>query len=213
VPFVPEIRLHQAEEATSLWHMTEDDLGRAGLPPPFWAFAWAGGRGLARHVLDHPELVAGKRVLDFASGSGLVAIAAALAGAGQVQAVDVDPFAFAAISLNAAANDVAVEAFEADWIGRPVAADVVLAGDIFYDRAFSARVLPWLRVVAGEALVLVGDPARAYRPADGVAELIRYDVPVERALEEGTIKSVTILELLRDGDAMPAPACDRASNP
>ena len=213
VPFVPEIRLHQAEEATSLWHMTEDDLGRAGLPPPFWAFAWAGGRGLARHVLDHPELVAGKRVLDFASGSGLVAIAAALAGAGRVQAVDVDPFAFASIGLNAVANGVAVEAFEADWIGRGAAADVVLAGDIFYDRAFSARVLPWLRVVAGQALVLVGDPARAYRPADGVIERARYDVPVERALEDGTIKSVTILEWLRGGDAGPGPACDRASNP
>ena len=134
VPHAPEIRLHLADEATELWHKTEEELGRLGLPPPFWAFAWAGGQALARYLLDRPEVVHGRRVLDFASGSGLVAIAAARAGAASVEASDIDAFAIAAIGLNAALNGVRVEARAADLIGHDEGFDAVLAGDIFYDR-------------------------------------------------------------------------------
>lgn len=198
VPLVPEIRLHQADEATDLWKLTEAELGDSGLPPPFWAFAWAGGRGLARHVLDHPELARGRRIVDFASGSGLVAIAAALAGAADVVAVDIDPFAVAAIRLNAAASGVSVAPRLADIIGERPDADLLLAGDIFYDRRFAARVLPWLRELAGGGMtVLVGDPGRAYRPTAGVLRLGDYDVPVEAALEDAAVKRVEILEILR----------------
>ena len=132
VPHAPEIRLHVAEEATELWQRTEDELGEMGLPPPFWAFAWAGGQALARYVLDHPDMVAGRRVLDFASGSGLVAIAAARAGAARVEAADVDAFAAAAIALNAAANDVRIVPRLEDLVGRDEGWDTVLAGDICY---------------------------------------------------------------------------------
>ena len=195
VPFVPEISLYQADEATSLWHRTARELERDDMPPPFWAFAWAGGRGLARFILDHPDVVAGRRVLDFASGSGLVAIAASLAGAVQVEAVDIDPFATAAIALNAEANGVAVAPHQADAIGSAIAAQIVLAGDIFYDRGFSARMLPWLRALAADRRVLVGDPARTYRPREGVRVIASLVVPVEQALEEGTTKEVSILEI------------------
>lgn len=194
-PHVPEIRLHLASEAHELWLKTEEELEEIGLPPPFWAFAWAGGRGLARFILDHPDVVAGRRVLDFASGSGLVAIAASLAGAVQVEAVDIDPFATAAIALNAEANGVAVAPHQADAIGSAIAAQIVLAGDIFYDRGFSARVLPWLRALAANRRVLVGDPARTYRPREGVRVIASLVVPVEQALEEGTTKEVSILEI------------------
>src|SRR5690606_30886647 len=142
-PHVPEIRLHLADEAHDLWQRTEDELEQIGLQPPFWAFAWAGGQGLARYVLDHPQLVAGKRVLDFASGSGLVGIAAARAGAAQVLATDIDAFCAAAIRLNAAANTVAVAFGAADVIGEAGGWDVVLAGDVFYDHGFAARLMPW----------------------------------------------------------------------
>ncbi|MCX5514130.1 nicotinamide N-methylase [Kaistia algarum] len=214
VPFIPEIRIHQADEVTALWHSTERELDQAGLQPPFWAFAWAGGRGLCRYILDHTETVAGKRVLDFASGSGLVAIAAALAGARAVEAVDIDPFAAIAIRLNAEANGVVVRDKDGDRIGSPIDAEILLAGDIFYDRGFAERVLPWLREIAASCRVLVGDPGRHYRPVQGMLEIARYDVPVEAALEDGSFKSVSILEIL------PVPAnafsadfrpCDSAS--
>ncbi|BCP55687.1 nicotinamide N-methylase [Kaistia sp. 32K] len=197
VAFVPEIRLHQADEATALWHLTEATLDQADLPPPFWAFAWAGGQGLARYILDHPETVRGKRVLDFASGSGLVAIAAALAGASDVEAVDIDPFAVASIGLNAAANGVAVSARRVDLIGAALDnCDVLLAGDVFYDRGFAAVLLPWLqRLAAGGMTVIAGDPDRAYAPATGRRDLARYEVPVHPALEDATVKRVNVLQL------------------
>lgn len=197
VAFVPEIRLHQADEATALWHLTEATLGAADLPPPFWAFAWAGGQGLARYVLDHPEIVRGKRVLDFASGSGLVAIAAAMAGAAHVEAVDIDPFAVAAISLNAAANGVVVAACRADRIGEDLAGvDVLLAGDVFYDRGFAAALLPWLQQVAARgATVIAGDPDRVYAPVAHRRDLARYDVPVHPALEDAIVKNVRVLQV------------------
>lgn len=196
VPHAPRIRLHLADEATVLWQRTEEELGEIGLPPPFWAFAWAGGQALARHLLDHPGLVAGRRVLDFASGSGLVGIAAALAGASLVEACDIDRFALAAIGLNAAANDVALRARSDDLVGRDEGWDVVLAGDIAYERDLAARVFAWLAGLARRgALVLVGDPGRAYLPRAGLTRLATYEVPVTRMLEDAEIKRTSVWRL------------------
>jgi predicted nicotinamide N-methyase len=165
-------------------------LQAQGLPPPFWAFAWAGGQALARHLLDHPEQVAGRRVVDLASGSGLVAIAAAKAGAAQVTAVDIDAFAIEAIGLNAALNGVAVEAFSGDLIGGALDADVLLVGDLFYERDLAARLFDWLvDLDARGVAVLIGDPGRTYLPTDRLVEVARHAVPVSRALEDAEIKN------------------------
>ncbi|KQP61775.1 nicotinamide N-methyase [Methylobacterium sp. Leaf108] len=191
VPYTPEIVLHVADEATVLWQKTEDELAEIGLPPPFWAFAWAGGQALARYVLDNPEVVAGRRVLDFASGSGLVAIAAAMAGARGVTASDLDPFAIPAIGLNAAANGVAerITAVRADLVGTDPGDAVVLAADIFYERDIAARVTEWLGGLhARGAVVLIGDPGRTYLPRERLTNLATYEVPVSRALEDAEIK-------------------------
>ncbi|HEY8382085.1 MAG TPA: methyltransferase [Microvirga sp.] len=196
VPHAPEISLHVADEATELWQRTEEELGAIGLPPPFWAFAWAGGQALARYVLDHPQTVAGRRVLDFASGSGLVAIAAARAGADHVTACDIDPFAVAAIPLNAAANGVAVEAVAVDLVGRDEGWDVILAGDICYERDLAARVVDWLGTLSGRgATVLIGDPGRSYLPKDRLHRLATYEVPVTRALEDAEVKRSSVWAL------------------
>lgn len=196
VPSLPEISLHLADDATALWSRSEAELGAAGAPLPFWAFAWAGGRGLARFILDRPHLVRGRRVLDFATGSGLVAIAAARAGAASVEAVDIDPFAVTACRLNAGANGVAVRAACADRVGSAAGADLVLSGDIFYDRAMTAHVLPWLRTLAADgAEVLVGDPGRRYCPEDGIRVLSTLTVPTEPALEDALEKRVRILAI------------------
>ncbi len=192
VPHAPEISLFVADEATGLWSRTEEELGEIGLPPPFWAFAWAGGQGLARHVLDHPETVAGRSVLDFASGSGLVGIAAAKAGAARVEAVDIDPFAIAAIALNAGANGVALHARREDLVGRDEGWEVVLAGDICYERDTATRVVAWLRRLHERgAQILIGDPGRAYLPRD-LEQVARYEVPVTRELEDAEIKRVDV---------------------
>lgn len=192
-PHVPEVLLHLAGEAHELWLKTEEELEEIGLPPPFWAFAWAGGQGLARHVLDHPELVAGKRVTDFASGSGLVAIAAMKAGAASVLAVDIDPWTATAIRLNAELNGVDVVSSAKDVIGGAGDADVYLAGDVFYDRAFADRLIPWFSALVNEgADVLVGDPGRAYCPRDRLQMLATYQVPVTRALEDSEVKKTTV---------------------
>ncbi|MGF9565732.1 methyltransferase [Neorhizobium sp. JUb45] len=192
-PHVPEVLLHLASEAHDLWLKTEDELQEIGLPPPFWAFAWAGGQGLARYVLDHPELVAGKRVLDFATGSGLVAIAAMKAGASHVLAVDIDPWVGTALALNAAANDVEVEFVRDDLIGHSVEADIVLAGDVFYDRDFAAALTPWFKRLTAEGRqVLVGDPGRSYCPMSELVALASYEVPVTRVLEDSEIKRTTV---------------------
>jgi predicted nicotinamide N-methyase len=212
VPHAPSLRLHLADEAVELWQKTEDELDEIGLPPPFWAFAWAGGQGLARHILDNPHLVAGKRVLDFASGSGLVAIAAAMAGAAEVQASEIDGFAAAAIPLNAAANGVAVQVRETDLIGnydgrQNESWDVITAGDVFYERSMAQAVFGWLQRLAGRgALVLVGDPARAYLPKAGLTLLETYTVPVTRALEDAEIKKVGVyrVEATSADDSRPA---------
>ncbi len=192
-PHVPEIRLHLADEAHDLWQRTEEELEAIGLQPPFWAFAWAGGQGLARHVLDNAGLVQGRKVLDFASGSGLVAIAAAKAGAAHVLAADVDAFCAAAVRLNAAANGVAIEFIDSDLVGVSGAWDVILAGDVFYDRAFADRLLPWfaqMRTCGCE--ILVGDPGRAYLPKTSIEALATYQVPVTRALEDAEVKKTTV---------------------
>ncbi|QDC01355.1 methyltransferase [Mesorhizobium sp. 8] len=192
-PHVPEICLHLADEAHDLWRRTEEELAAIGLPPPFWAFAWAGGQGLARYVLDHPGTVSGKNVLDFASGSGLVAIAAAKAGAAKILAADIDPFCEAAIRLNAAQNGVAADFSDEDWIGRDGGWDVVLAGDVFYDKPFAERLLPWFSALhARGAEILIGDPGRAYLPKTGLEKLAVYEVPVTRALEDAEVKRTTV---------------------
>jgi predicted nicotinamide N-methyase len=198
VPLVPELVLRVATEVIPLWELMERASGEAGLPPPFWAFAWAGGQALARHVVDHPELVAGRRVLDLAAGSGLVAVAAARAGAASVVANEIDEYADAAIALNAELNGVAVErAFGDILAGEPPEADVVLAGDVFYSREMAGRVLGFLRRArAAGALVLVGDPGRAYRPAEGFEQVATYRVPVNRDLEGVGLKQTAVLRMI-----------------
>lgn len=197
VPLVPEISLHVADEAVPLWQRTEEELGEMGLPPPFWAFAWAGGQALARYVLDHPEMVRGRHVLDFASGSGLVGIAAAKAGAERVTCADLDPFACAAIALNAAANGVVLAPEGADLIGQDLGWGTVLAGDIFYERDLAARVFAWLLPLAARgAHVLVGDPGRTYLPREKLEQLAEYQVPVTRELEDLEIKRTCVFRPL-----------------
>ncbi|MBP1852259.1 methyltransferase [Rhizobium halophytocola] len=192
-PHVPEIRLRLASEVHDLWLKTEDELEAIGLPPPFWAFAWAGGQGLARYLLDHPETMRGKRVLDFASGSGLVAIAAAKAGARHVTAADIDPWTQTAIALNAAGNETSIAVSVEDMIGRQDGWDVVLAGDVFYDKDFADRLVPWFGTLARQGtLVLVGDPGRSYCPRDRLDAVATYAVPVTRILEDSEVKKTTV---------------------
>jgi predicted nicotinamide N-methyase len=204
-PHVPEVRLHLADEAHDLWHRTEDELAQTGLPPPFWAFAWAGGQGLARHVLDSPALVRGKRVIDFASGSGLVGIAAKLAGAASVTCNDIDPFASEAASLNMAINGVLLTTDPADMTGSDVRADVLLAGDVFYDRALAEKLTPWFDKLAGLGVtVLIGDPGRAYLPKSRLEALAEYQVPVTRALEDAEVKRAIVWRFCAEPNFFPA---------
>jgi predicted nicotinamide N-methyase len=207
VPLVPEIRLHVATDALDLWQRTEQQAGREQLPPPFWGFAWAGGQALARYVLDHPATVRGRRVLDLASGSGLVAIAAARAGAAVVTASEIDPLAIHAIALNCDVNGVPPlptlgDVLGTEWYGGgrpgtgPAGAGVVLAGDVFYEREFAGRLLPYLERARGAgALVLVGDPGRAYLPRDRFQPVASYQVPVPRELEDADVKEGTVWRL------------------
>jgi predicted nicotinamide N-methyase len=197
VPLVPEIELYQATELTELWRATAADLEKWD-DSPFWAFPWAGGQALARHVLDHPELVAGLRVADFGTGSGLVAIAASKAGASRVVAFDVDPFCEAAVRLNTAHNGVAVEFQARSPLGTELpAVDVVLAGDVFYQRDMAERFLVWGRMLAGRGVrVLAGDPGRLYSPQQGVRDRGSHDVPTSTAIEDRVLMKTWILELL-----------------
>jgi predicted nicotinamide N-methyase len=199
VPHAPEIRLHVAEEATALWQKTEDELGEMGLPPPFWAFAWAGGQALARYILDHPAIVQGRTVLDVASGSGLVGIAAAMAGAREVQGADIDAFAAEAIAINAEANGVRVTPRLADLVGTDEGWDVVLTGDIFYERDIAERMWPWLAALEERgATVLIGDPGRSYLPKDKVEQIAQYRVQVTRELEDAEIKLSRVWRIRRE---------------
>jgi len=193
-PLVPEIPLHLAHEAVPIWQRTEEELGEIGLPPPFWAFAWAGGQALSRYVLDHPQLVKGKSVLDLATGSGLVAIAAKKAGALSVLAADIDRFACAAARLNAQVNDVAIEISEADLLeNEPQPFDVILVGDLFYEKALAARVHSWLEAANERGTeILIGDPGRSYLPKSQLTHVIDYNVPVTRELEDAEIKRTSV---------------------
>jgi predicted nicotinamide N-methyase len=188
-PLAPGLRLHLADEAVALWRKTEEELGQIGLPPPFWAFAWAGGQALAAFLAERPETAAGKHVLDFASGSGLVAIAAAKAGAARVEASEIDDFALAAIEMNARENGVAIEPRAGDLIGRDDGWEVVLAGDISYQQDLAEAATAWLqRLAARGADVLIGDPGRAYLALDRLEQAAEYSVPVTRALEDADVK-------------------------
>jgi predicted nicotinamide N-methyase len=195
---VPEIALHLADEITPIWKLTEEALQAIGLPPPFWAFAWAGGQALARYVLDHPDVVAGKRVLDFASGSGIVGIAAMQAGAAEAACADVDAICGAALALNAAANGVACAYVGEDLLAAPPPAwaEVILAGDICYEKPLAERVLAWLAAArARGATVLIGDPGRSYFPRSGLTHLAEYQVPTTRELEDMAVKRTSVWAL------------------
>ncbi|TNB47536.1 methyltransferase [Martelella lutilitoris] len=196
-PHVPEIRLRLASEVHDLWMKTEAELEEIGLPPPFWAFAWAGGQGLARYVLDHPEWVAGKRVVDFATGSGIVAIAAAKADASSVLAADIDHWSGSAVALNAELNNVVLDYCGENLMGEALDCDVLLAGDVFYDADWADRLIPWFEALTDAGItVLVGDPGRAYCPVSRLERLAQYQVPVTRVLEDGEVKKTTVWRFL-----------------
>lgn len=196
-PLVPEVRLHLASEVVPLWRKTEEELAAEGIPPPYWAFAWAGGQALARYILDNRAEVAGCSVLDFGSGSGLVAIAAARAGAESVLASDIDPLARAAILLNAEANGLELQVAGDDLIGRDEGWDVILLGDMCYERPLAERLLEWLRAkVATGSTVLLGDPGRSYFPKSGIEKLATYRVQTTRELEDREIRETSVYRLL-----------------
>jgi predicted nicotinamide N-methyase len=194
---VPELRLHLATEVVPLWQATEASLEKAGLPPPYWAFAWPGGQAIARHVLDNPRLVAGRQVLDLAAGCGIAAVAAARAGA-RASASEIDRFALAAIALNAGLNQVEVALIDRDVLNDGAGDwDTVLAGDLCYERPMADRVAAWLRLQARAGItVLMGDPGRAYKPADGLAEVARYLVPTSRDLEDRDERETVVWRVL-----------------
>lgn len=196
-PLVPEIRLHLAEESLPIWQKTEEQLGEMNVPPPYWAFAWAGGQALARYLLDNPEISGGKTIVDIGTGSGLTAIAAKRAGAADVLAADIDALALAATRLNARENGVAVETTADDLLAdAPAAADVVLVGDLFYERALAERVLAYIDAAANSgALVLIGDPQRSYFPKGRFLQVGDYQVPVTRELEDAEIKKTAVWRL------------------
>jgi predicted nicotinamide N-methyase len=189
-PHAPELQLHLADEITPIWRLTEEALGEIGLPPPFWAFAWAGGQALARYLLDHPEVAAGRRVVDFATGSGMVAIAAMKAGAAEALASDIDDFCRPAVALNAAANGVAVGFTAEDLLqAAPPEAELITAGDVWYEKPFAEAVHAWLRQAhARGTRVLLGDPGRTYFPRDGLVRLAEYRVRTTRELEDMEVK-------------------------
>ena len=189
-PHTPEIELHLASEIEPIWRQTEEALQSQGVEPPFWAFAWAGGQALARYLLDHPEEVTGKRVIDFATGSGLVAIAAMKAGAAETLGADIDPFCQAAVALNAAANGVEVAFTSVDLLdAQPPEAEVICAGDICYAWPLADRVRRWLETAhARGTRVLIGDPGRAYLPREGLVQLAAYEVQTTRELEDRDVR-------------------------
>ena len=196
-PLIPEVQLHLADEAVPLWQKTEEELGEIGLPPPFWAFAWAGGQALARYILDNRNIVAGKRVIDLASGSGLVGIAAMKAGAAHVLAADIDSFAMAALALNCEANAVTMQSAGTDLLLSPAPnCDVILVGDLFYEKSLASRCLEWLMQAQSSGInILIGDPGRSYLPKDKLTKIAEYNVPVTRDLEDAEIKCSAVWRL------------------
>jgi predicted nicotinamide N-methyase len=197
VPLVPEIALYMASEITPIWQATEAWLAQHNVEPPFWAFAWPGGQALARYVLDQPACVAGRRVLDFAAGCGIAAIACALSGAGSVEAAEIDPLARAAIALNAAANAVEVTLSDSDVVGADCRWDLILCGDVCYEGPMTEHILPWLRCMAGHADVWIADPGRAYLPGEGLTAFASYCVPTSLELEDRTEREVSLYRLGR----------------
>lgn len=193
---VPEISLHLASEITPIWQATEQWLDLHNAEPPFWAFAWPGGQALARHVLDHPSLVAGRRVLDFAAGGGIAAIACAMAGASAVEAAEIDPLAHTAITLNAALNGVSIAMPDADVVGSACRWDLILCGDVCYEAPMTGYIMPWLRAMARDAEVWLADPGRAYLPREGLRGFANYRVPTSLELEDRTERDVTLYGLV-----------------
>ena len=191
---VPEIPLYLATEITPIWQATESWLAETGTEPPFWAFAWPGSVAMARRVLDNPALVAGKRVLDFAAGCGLAAIACAKAGAASVEAAEIDPLACASITLNAALNAVEVTVL-GDVVGQACRWDLILCGDVCYEAPMTAHILPWLRALARTAEVWVADPGRAYLPREGMVAMERVAVQTTMELEDRPERVVTLWQL------------------
>ncbi len=189
--------MHLASEITPLWQASEAFLASHNMSPPFWAFAWPGSEALARHVTDNPSMVAGLRVLDFAAGCGLAAIACNLAGAASVDAAEIDPLACAAIGLNATANNAAVTVLAGDITGEACRWDVILCGDVCYEAPMTRHILPWLRDCAHTATVIIADPARAYVPREGLQAIARHIVPTSLELEDSTSRIVTLFRLLR----------------
>ena len=192
---VPEIALHLASEITPIWQTTETWLAEHNVQPPFWAFAWPGGQALARHILDNPTHVAGRRVLDFAAGGGIAAIASAMAGASHVDAAEIDRLARTAIDLNAAANNVSITHSGADIVGTACRWDLILCGDVCYEAPMTAHILPWLRQMAHQTEVWLADPGRAYLPRDGLTSFAEYRVPTRLELEDCTERRVTLYRL------------------
>ena len=197
VPHAPEISLWLADEITPLGRLTEEELGAMGLPPPFWAFAWAGGQALARWLLDHPDQVAGRQVIDLATGSGLVAVAAMKAGAARVLAADIDPFCAAAVAANARSNEVEIAFTDANLLDAPPPpVDLICAGDVFYEKPMAEAVLAWLtQAQANGTRVIVGDPGRTYFPKSGLTLLAEYTVPTTRELEDQEVKRSRVWSL------------------
>jgi predicted nicotinamide N-methyase len=194
VPLRPDIKLYLTNDTTKLWQKLQDQNCTADMPLPYWASAWAGGQALARYIFDHPDAVAGKHVLDVATGSGLIAIAAAKAGALIVEANDIDPFANAATALNAAANQADVQIIGGDIVGRDMRCDVVLAGDVAYERDMADTITSWLEQLASKGVtVLIGDPGRAYLTRGKLHSLAHYAVPVSKSLEDSEIKITEVL--------------------
>ena len=196
---VPELRLHLATEITPIWRASEVDLERMGVPPPYWAFCWPGGQAVARHILDHPELVRGKRVLDFAAGSGIATLAAMKAGASLAVGNDIDAYAVAAMRLNAETNGLSIAIDSRDLLANEAehGFEVVLAGDVCYERPLAEQVFGWLQAHARNgALVLLGDPGRSYLPTQGLAEIARYDIPTSLQLENHGMKETIVWRVL-----------------
>jgi predicted nicotinamide N-methyase len=195
---VPEVRLHLATEITPIWQATETWLSERNIAPPFWAFAWPGGQALARHILDHPRYAAGKRVLDFAAGGGIAAIACAMAGAARVEAAEIDDLALAAVTLNAAANDVDVSPV-GDIVGAANRWDLIVCGDVCYEAPMTGHIMPWLTTMARSAEVWIADPGRSYLPKTGLSPLATYRITTTLELEDRSSRDVTLYRVLPAG--------------
>ncbi len=198
-PFVPELLLYQASSVIPFWQATEAWLAEHNVDAPFWAFAWPGGLALARHLLDHPELTAGRRVLDFASGSGVGGLAAARAGAAAVEVRDINPMALSACAMNARANGLTLTPIVEEIVGGPCRWDVILAGDVCYEAPMTRAILPWLRDMASKAHIILADPGRAYLPGEGMHRIATYTVPTNLELENRTEKATSLYHMAPRG--------------